>query len=62
MSNYVKQDGIERYCPVCDALEIYVKLLNHQNKDGSTSVDCEKCGYQRHYSKEEVKSLAEQIA
>lgn len=62
MSHNIQQQSIEKFCPVCDACEIYVELTQQSNKDGSIDVKCEKCGYQKHYTKEEMNSLKNKIA
>ena len=53
MSNYTVQEGIERYCPVCDALEVFVLLERKETREG-TEVECPKCGYKRSYTKKVV--------
>ena len=54
MNNYSLQEGIERYCPICDALEVFVLLTRKETKDNGTEVECPKCGYKRVYGKEEI--------
>ncbi|MDD5936585.1 MAG: hypothetical protein PUC65_13665 [Clostridiales bacterium] len=54
MTNYKEQEGVERYCPVCDAHDIFVLLERTENKDKSIEVECPKCGYKRTFSKEEL--------
>ncbi len=54
MFNYVEQEGIERYCPVCDANDIFVLLERKDNKDKSIDVECPKCGYKRTFSPSEL--------
>lgn len=53
MRNFI-QVGIEKYCPVCDANEIYTALEKKDSKNGQIRVECPKCGYNRAYTKEEV--------
>ena len=55
MSNSTLQEGIERYCPVCDALEVFV-LLTRKETRKSTEVECHKCGYKKNYHKHDVKA------
>ena len=54
MSTNLQTECIETYCPVCDAHEIYTELNFELKNDGSAKNYCDRCGYHRAYTKEEL--------
>lgn len=46
-----EEEVIERYCPICDAQEVFVLLERKEKHDHNIELECPKCAFKRMISK-----------